>query len=223
MADYFPPELNKDAFNCPICRVYAHQTWKTNVAFGSIYIESYGSQQFNSHGIFLDLSVSICSHCSKKVLWYKDKMILPRNMTVPEPSEDLPQKIKEIYIEAGKVVVDSPRAAGALMRLALEKLLKEINKNELKLNENVNKLIGTGIPEQLAKALTILRVNGNDIMHTGEIKILEKKDDVLYLFDLFNMIVEELITRPKKINESYSKIPESIRKQIEKDTSKNMK
>ena len=51
----------------------------------------------------------------------------------------------------------------------------------------------------------------------------KKKDDVLYLFDLFNMIVEELITRPKKINESYSKIPESIRKQIEKDTSKNMK
>lgn len=223
MADYYPPELNKEAFNCPQCGVYAHQAWHTDVAFGNNYTEANWRLKFNSFGIFLDLSVSICSHCSKKVLWYKDKMILPRNMTVPEPSEDLPQKIKEIYIEADKVVADSPRAAGALMRLALEKLLQEINKNELKLNDNVNKLIGTGIPEQLAKALTILRVNGNDIMHTGEIKILEKKDDVLYLFDLFNMIVEELITRPKKINDSYSKIPESIRKQIEKDASKNLK
>jgi hypothetical protein len=52
-------------------------------------------------------------------------------------------------------------------------------------------------------------------MHTGVINIFEKKEDITYLFDLFNMIVEELITRPKKLDESYSRIPESKRKQAE--------
>ena len=183
----------------------------------------YDEKMFRSGGILGGLSLSICYHCKKKVLWYKENMILPRHMTVPEPSEDVPQKIKEIYIEAGKVLIDSPRASGALMRLALEQLLQEINKNDLKLNENVRKLIEFGVPHQLIKALTILRVNGNDIMHTGEIKILQKKEDVLYLFELFNMIVEELIIRPKRLNESYGKIPEIIRKQIEDDENKNKK
>lgn len=223
MADYYPPELNKEAFNCPQCGVYAHQAWHTDVAFGNNYTEANWRLKFNSFGIFLDLSVSICSHCSKKVLWYKENMLLPRKMTVPDPPKDIPPKIKEIYNEAGKVLIDSPRASGALMRLALEQLLQNINKNELKLYENVNKLITSNIPEPLIKALSILRVTGNNIMHTGEIEIFENNMDVLYLFDLFNMIVEGLITNQKKLNESYNKIPESIRKQIEKEASKNQK
>ena len=223
MADYFPPELNKNAFNCPLCGVYAHQVWHPDVSFGNIYTEGFGYKKFNFQGIFLDLSVSICSHCSEKVLWYKEKMLLPRKMTVPDPPKDIPPKIKEIYNEAGKVLIDSSRASGALMRLALEQLLQNINNNKLKLYENVNNLIASNIPEPLIKALTILRVNGNDIMHTGEIKIFESNEDVLYLFHLFNMIVEELITRPKKVKELYDKIPESIRKQTEKDESKKQK
>ena len=222
MTEYFPPELNKDAFNCPYCGVYAHQTWYSSISYGEVEV-IYGEKRFYSKGILGGLSLSICYHCGKKVLWHNENMLLPRQMTVPEPSEDVPQKIKKIYIEAGKVLIDSARASGALMRLALEQLLQEINKNDLKLNENVKKLMEIGVPDQLIKALTILRVNGNDIMHTGEIKILQKKEDVLYLFELFNMIVEELITRPKRLNESYGKIPETIRKQIEDDANKNKK
>ena len=223
MADYFPPELYKDAFNCPLCGVYAHQTWHTDVAFGNFPTGIYGDKPFNYHGTFLELSVSICSHCSEKVLWYKEKMLFPREMTVPDPPKDIPPKIKEIYNEAGKVLIDSPRASGALMRLALEQLLQNINKNELKLYDNVKILITSNIPEPLIKALSILRVTGNNIMHTGEIETSENNMDVLYLFDLFNMIVEGLITNPKKLNDSYNKIPESIRKQIEKEASKNLK
>ena len=223
MADYFPPELNKDAFNCPICGVYSHQVWYSDFSYGEVISEYYSGQHFIPSGKLEGLTISLCSHCKEKILWYEGNIIFPRKMTAPVPSEDAPQKIKEIYIEAGEVFIDSPRASGALMRLALEQLLQEINKNDLKLNENVRKLIEFGVPHQLIKALTILRVNGNDIMHTGEIKILQKKEDVLYLFELFNMIVEELIIRPKRLNESYGKIPEIIRKQIEDDENKNKK
>ena len=47
-------------------------------------------------------------------------------------------------------------------------------------------------------------------------KIFETAEDVTYLFELFNMIVEELITRPKKLGELYTRIPESQRKRVEK-------
>ena len=132
------------------------------------------------------------------------------------PSDDVPVDIKKIYNEAGLILNDSPRASGALMRLALELLLKDVNKNKLGLNDNIDKLIESKVPEQLIKALTILRVNGNDIMHTGEIKILETAEDVTYLFELFNMVVEELITGPKKLGELYTRVPESQRKRVEK-------
>ena len=221
MADYFPPELNKDAFNCPICGVYSHQVWYSDFSYGEVISEYYSGQHFIPSGKLEGLTISLCSHCKEKILWYEGNIIFPRKMTAPVPSEDAPQKIKEIYIEAGEVFIDSPRASGALMRVALEQLLQEVLGNDSKLNENVNELKKAKIPEQLIKALSILRVNGNDIMHTGEIKIFEKKEDALYLFDLFNMIVEELITRPKKLNESYGKIPETIRKQIEDNANKS--
>lgn len=215
MVGYFPPEVDKDAFNCPYCGVYAHQEWYNDVAYGNSYVGMYGKLELGSTSYIGALRVSKCSHCKKIVLWDQGKMLIPRKMTVPDPSDDVPDNVKAIYIEAGKVLRDSPRASGALMRIALELLLQKINNNSLGLNDNVNKLIESKIPEELIKALTILRVNGNDIMHTGEIIIFEKREDVIYLFDLFNMIVDELITRPKKLNEAYNKIPESKRKQIE--------
>ena len=210
MANYFPPEPKKDAFNCPYCGVYAHQTWHDYVVYGD---GTYTN--FYTAGTLKELSVSKCSHCGNIVIWDQKNMLKPAKMAVPDPSEDVPKDIKEIYIEAGKVLIYSARASGALMRLALELLLQQINKNDLKLNENVNKMKESNISGPLIKALTILRVNGNDIMHTGVINIFEKKEDITYLFDLFNMIVEELITRPKKLDESYSRIPESKRKQAE--------
>lgn len=223
MAEYYPPGFKKDSFNCPVCGVFSHQTWYYHISYGFINNGYSGGSGFFSTGILNELSVSICSHCKITALWYKEKILLPRIMTVPDPSSDIPEKIKNIYIEAGMVLMDSPRASGALMRLALEQLLQNINKNELGLNDNVKELIKAGISEQIIRALSILRVNGNDIMHTGEIKIFEKKENVLYLFELFNMIVEELITRPKKLNESYAKLPPTIRKQIEDQANKNNK
>lgn len=223
MVDYIPPKFNENAFNCPHCGVYAHQEWFSGVGYGNLARQYMGDivDVVGIKGELAGMSVSVCSHCHKEVIWLNENILLPRNSPVPPPPEDTPLEVKNIYIEAGKVLNDSPRASGALMRLALELLLRNIKNNNLPLNDNIKKLVESGIPEQLTKALSILRVNGNDIMHTGEIKILENKDDVLYLFNIFNMIVEDLITWPKKLNEFYKKIPESKRKEIEKNPSKD--
>lgn len=220
MVDYIPPKFNEKAFNCPYCGVYAHQEWFSGVGYGNLARQYMGDivDVVGIKGKLDGMSVSVCSHCDNKVLWLNENILLPRNLPVPPPPENTPLEVKRIYIEAGMVLNDSPRASGALIRLALELLLQNINKNKLSLNENINKLMESGITQQLIKAVSILRINGNDIMHTGVIKILENKDDVVYLFELFNMIVEELIEEPKKLNEIYNKIPESKRKQIENNS-----
>ena len=89
-------------------------------------------------------------------------------MDVPHPADSLPMDIKDIYSEAGEVLNDSTRASGALMRLALELLLQHINGNTLKLNDNINELIKKNTPGPIIKGASILRVNGNDILHTGD-------------------------------------------------------
>ena len=217
MSDYFYPALNKQDFNCPYCGVYAHQTWYPVVEYGRMEGSplSYNTF-FKSYGGLVDLRISQCHHCKHLVIWQNEKMIIPRKNVVPPPDNSLPGNIKEIYIEAANVLNDSARASGALMRLALELLLQHINGNTLKLNDNINELIKKNVPGPIIKAASILRVNGNDILHTGEIKVFEKREEVVYLFELFNMIVEELILGPKKLNEFYERIPESVKEKIEK-------
>ncbi|WP_156741896.1 hypothetical protein [Occultella aeris] len=42
----------------------------------------------------------------------------------PDPSPDMPEDVAQLYEEASTVVGLSPRSASALLRLALEALLK---------------------------------------------------------------------------------------------------
>lgn len=220
MPNFYPPTFNKKDFNCPHCGVYAHQDWFPAVKYGLMVKSSLPTyddyEQLEMKGSLDELGISKCYHCKKLVIWYKESMLIPGKMIVPLPAEYLPENIREIYTEAGKVLDGSARASGALMRLALELLLQQINNNQLKLYQNIIELSKQKIPDKIIKAMSILRVNGNDIMHTGEIKLFENRDQVLYLFELFNMIVEEMIDRIKKVDQAYKRIPESVRKEIEK-------
>lgn len=222
MVKYYPPELNKPEFNCPYCGVYSHQSWYPTVIYGKrtddayYYMADMVKTDYKSAGILSDFSVSECSHCHNIAIWMKDKMLVPRTMAVPPPSELLPEKIKELYNEAGTILNDSPRAAGALIRLSLELLLKQVNNNDQKLYDNIDVLIKRGAPKEIIKATTLLRHSGNEMLHAGEVSIIESRDQVLFLFELFNMIAEDLIERPKRLNEAYNRMPESIRKDVER-------
>lgn len=53
-------------------------------------------------------------------------MIFPSGSNIPMPHTDMPESVKEIYNEAREIASNSPRAAAALLRLALEKLTEEL-------------------------------------------------------------------------------------------------
>ncbi len=63
--------------------------------------------------------------------------------------------------------------------------------------------------------MDIVRVVGNESVHPGTINVSDDKDLALKLFDLVNLVTEQMISIPKGVDALYSKLPESKRKAIE--------
>ena len=81
-----------------------------------------------------------------------------------------------------------------------------LNKN---INDDIGQLVSKGLSVQIQKALDSVRVIGNNAVHPGSIDLDEKSEVAKTLLSLLNIIVEQLITQPKKINEIYSNLPQS--------------
>ena len=61
-----------------------------------------------------------------------------------------------------------------------------------------------------------VRVIGNNAVHPGEIDLKDDRETATALFELLNMIVEVMITQPKKVDQIYDKIPQGAKEAIEK-------
>ncbi|MDD4761186.1 MAG: DUF4145 domain-containing protein [Bacteroidaceae bacterium] len=201
---YYPPTYEEDGFHCPYCQVYSKQKWLKIYFLEATYY------------YLEDLKMSVCSHCRKFAYWYKGEMIVPDESTAPLPHEDLPENIKEDYLEARSIVNKSPRGSAAILRLCLQKLMKELGETGKNINTDIGLLVKKGLPEEVQQALDILRVIGNESVHPGELDMRDDIDTAIQLFELINFIVEDRITRKKKIFSLFSRLPENKRQEIER-------
>lgn len=122
------------------------------------------------------------------------------------------------YQEAASILSKSPRGAAALLRLCLQKLMKELEESGDNINKDIASLVSKGLPEEIQKALDIVRVIGNESVHPGKLDIRDDDDieTATQLFELINIIVDECITRKKRISALYNRLPADKRQQIEK-------
>ena len=207
---YKAPEPDGEAFNCPLCHVYSNQTWDW------AHIKTGGG--FENPG----LKTARCVHCKKFSIWDrpgpKDSflMVFPRTATAPAATEGMPENVADDFQEARRVLNDSPRAAAALLRLAIQKLCKQLGEPGENINDDIACLVKKGLPERIQKALDIVRVVGNNAVHPGQMDLNDDAAMASSLFDLVNMIVRVMIAEPKDIDELYEKLPESARKAVEK-------
>jgi hypothetical protein len=128
----------------------------------------------------------------------------------------MPEGCEPEYDEARSIAAKSPRAAAAIMRLALQKLLLILGEKGSNINDDIGSLVQKGLPVEIQQALDFCRVIGNNAVHPGEIEINDTPEIALTLFEMLNLIVEDRIARPKKIQEAYNKLPEGARAAIEK-------
>jgi hypothetical protein len=159
-----------------------------------------------------DLYVTVCLECERYSVWENGRMIFPFTSTLPEPSEDMPENVRMVYVEATQVFKYSPRSSAALLRLAIEALLPQLPNytiNNKKLIGMIGELVAQGIPAHIQKALDSIRLYGNHGIHTAEIVDEDDAEIGIFLFELINVIVKELITDKKKIEAFYSSFPAS--------------
>lgn len=168
--------------------------------------------------VFENLFLRECRVCEKFTIWDDDdQLIFPLgSTTAPPPSPDMPDLVRKDYEEARKVVAISPRAAGALLRLGLQRLCEEI----LDKKGNIDGLIEQlreeeRISTRVYKLMHTVRVIGNDAVHPGEMNLDEDAAIVSSLFDLVNFIVNDQITRPKEEDDLFKSLPANKRKAIE--------
>ncbi len=219
MKEYVSPKFEADAFHCPCCGAYAHQKWNKVIVQNADAVDSYKIK---------DLSVSFCVRCNEYALWHtsymetgdlpyeEHKMIYPVSSIAPLPTEDMPEDVKTDFKEARNIVNASPRAAAALLRLALQKLMVHLGEKGENINSDIAELVKKGLPEKVQKALDGVRVIGNNAVHPGKIDLKDDKQTAITLFELLNMIVEVMITQPKKVDEIYDMIPDSKKDAIKK-------
>lgn len=196
---YVPPQFSETAFNCPLCNAYADQVWDTIITLNR--------KLTNTH-------ICLCGHCDEYSIWHEEKMVYPIISLVELPNDDLDNNIKADYQEAAEIVQRSSRGAAALLRLALQKLCKQLGEPGKNINTDIKNLVKRGLPVKVQESLDALRVIGNESVHPGELDIRDDIETALALFQLINFIAEKMITEHNKIQKIYEKIPDSKKKQI---------
>ena len=207
MSKYYPPKYKSEQFHCLYCQVFALQEWPGIIPHDSEYLDVICIEK-------AEVEVSICVHCESTTFWLAEKIIYPPTRTAPQANSDLPDDVKQVYDEASAIADQSSRAACALLRLAVEMLLKHLGETG-STNESIGNLVKKGLDPKVQQSLDIVRITGNNAVHPGEIDFGDTTD-VQALFNLINVIAGVLITQPKQIQALYDGLPENSKKAVEK-------
>lgn len=203
------PIFSENSFKCPHCYCYATMQYRT-VKFDedpSIIQEGNKSRKTG-------VVIARCINCGGKIIWVDSAYAYPE-FPPEEANPDMPQSVLEIYNEAGLIFRKSPRAACALLRLAVERLCNELGETKNSLDENIASLVKKGLSNDIIKQLDILRVVGNKAIHPGYIDLNVDNPVVAYqLMKVLNNIVQRLITEKKQTDFLYDKLPEGIKEKI---------
>lgn len=180
---------------------------------GKGFVQLKPTQHFGTR--VLNLLVSSCSNCDRLSLWEEQLLIYPQSNSAPQPNKDMSEDIREDYIEAASILDRSPRGAAALLRLAIQKLCKELGQAGKNINTDIGHLVKNGLNAHVQKSLDSVRVIGNEAVHPGVLDLRDDKETALALFSLVNFIIEKMISEPKEIDAIYASLPANKIKGIE--------
>lgn len=237
------PKFRSTKFQCPHCQVASQQRWfdvhnakdAANSILNHVFydyrahildyqqkaIESFikeveaANNRHMSEFVPDDFSIATCSACGHISIWINKEIVYPKQTPVAPPNGDMVQDIQDLYIEASSIIVDSPKGATALLRLALQLLLKQLGKSGKNINNDIKELVAEGLSPKIQQALDLLRVVGNNAVHPGQIDLEDGRDIALKLFHVLNFIADEMITKPKELDLLYTDVvPEETKMHI---------
>lgn len=208
---YIAPNKDLKAFTCPHCHTLSQMHRETHRFNNDVENKGNGT-------LILVNVVTICkcANCGKKILWVNNDYAYPDLQPI-ESNMDMPDSVKQLYEEAGLIYTKSPRAACALLRLAIDRLCNELGETDRDINKNIAALVKRGLSVEVQQALDIVRVVGNKAVHPGHIAFdVDSVETAETLFMLINIIVDRLISEPKHIEEMFEKLPDSVKDAVKK-------
>lgn len=208
---YIQPNQTADSYTCPHCNTLSQM---------ERYSHYFSSDVLQSINGCLDirnrLTIHRCQCCGKKIIWNDDTYIYP-DIVAEEADPNMPEEVKQLYNEAGLIYNKSPRAACALLRLAIDRLCNELGETDRDINKNIAELVKKGLPLSIQQALDVVRVVGNKAVHPGQIAFdVDDNGTAIMLMHLLNIIVTRMISEPKEIDSLYQKLPDSVKASIER-------
>ena len=209
--NYVTPDYMKESFTCPHCGTLSlmHYVYINYIGHELLSMTHQDTRKGNNW-----LNIASCHNCKKKIIWINDDYVYP-NIVAEKANSDMPNSVKQLYEEAGLIYNESPRAACALLRLAIDRLCNELGETDRDINKNIGALVEKGLPRTIQQALDIVRVVGNKAVHPGQIAFdVDDQNTALMLMKLVNMITERMISEPKEINTMFKQLPESIKTSI---------
>jgi hypothetical protein len=216
------PAHERGTFYCPHCGKAAQQNWAPRLV-GENAIGSRAKFTLSGH------SVAQCQVCNRPSIWvtYAEKdadgdiqretsMVYPSPTLATGPTEGMPKSVRELYEEARSISGKSPRAACALLRVALEHLTLELKAEGKTLDARIGSLVKRGLPSNVQKACDATRVCGNEAVHPEQLVLEDTEVQARILFWCVNYVTETLITGQGQLEKLYDALPESKRKAVEK-------
>lgn len=213
MNKHYPPVFRQRQFHCPHCEVFARQEFH-HLPLGPNWAS------------VSEIWRSRCEHCDKDCYWHDNhavhgRLLIPSSYGTPPPNEFMPDDVRADYVEAASILALSARGAAALLRLAVQKLMKHLGMPGENINADIKALVAAGLPEIVQQALDYCRVVGNNAVHPGELDLDDTPDMAWTMFEMINTIVQLRIAAPKQLEELYTQLPQGARDAIAKrDTPK---
>jgi hypothetical protein len=194
--EHVPPDFRKQAFHCSWCNVLTSHEWT----------------QLQTQAAVVPVWRVVCANCGKESYWIVTGVIQPFCMypqisSAPRPHLAMPPDVRADYEEARGIMARSPRGACALLRVATQKLVDDLEPGAGDLNSKIGALVAKGFPVQVQEALDSLRVIGNEAVHPGEMDLRDDVQTASGLFDVLNFIVENQIEQPRRRAELFAKLP----------------
>jgi hypothetical protein len=202
------PGVDKDRFTCPHCGVFAMQE------SGTVWVRT----QQNASLQLGDWTGHQCAACTRLILWEHSQgfwaLVHPLTVLGEKPNRDMPDDVRRIYDEARRVGGMSPRSAAALLRLALQVLVDELEPGSGNINSKIGALVQRGLHPQTQQAMDVLRIVGNNAVHPGQIDVSEDPGLLPGLFRLANVVVDQMISVPRHAASLFDALPQQSRNQI---------
>jgi hypothetical protein len=230
------PSLGAASFSCPHCGALAHQSWlsvwaksyplgiKPNPSTIGNMITSQSSidrtikaatMKAESANIAIsNVFLSCCFSCKNYSIWLANEFIHPQQKSNLLPHEDMPENVKADFEEAAAIVDRSPRGAAAILRLAIQKLMRDLGEKGKNLNDDIASLVKKGLEPSIQRALDVVRVIGNNAVHPGEIDLKDDRATAITLLNLVNLVVERRISTQKHIDQMFENLPPGAREAI---------